>query len=1181
MKMKLAVTIMSLLTILTLLVSSWPRPAAAQDPPEHHLFLPLVVKNGQSSNTPSNEGLWTDVVEASIGGQGERLIIPQKYRTLAADLTILDAILTSAPLENTPAAQNIETVLSLPLPDGTFGWFRIEESPIMEPALAAKFPEIKTYQGWGLDDPTATARLDWTPAGFHAMILSVSDTVYIDPYRRGDIAHYISYYKQDYSNIWGKSLSEDPILPVNAGNISAAVSSGPTLHTYRLAVAATGEYTAFHGGTVAQALAAINTTLNRVNGIYLREASIQMSLIANNDDIIYTNAATDPYTNGSPGTMIGENQTNVDAEIGSGNYDIGHVFGTNSGGLAGLGVVCNNSSKARGVTGSGAPIGDPFDVDYVAHEMGHQYGANHTFNASATGSCTGGNRNGGTAYEPGSGSTIMAYAGICGTQDLQPNSDDHFHGISFDEITNYVTAGTGNSCGTHTATGNNTPTANAGANYTIPRNTPFILTGTGSDPDGDSLSYHWEEFDLGPPPADETVLPNTDADGNARPIFRSYSPAMITSRTFPMLSSILNGSNSNNGESLPNIDRVMQFRLTVRDGRGGVNNDGMAVTVEDGAGPFAVTSPNTPVTWNVNDSETVTWDVAASNAAPVNCANVNILLSTDGGSTFPIVLAANTANDGAESITVPNNETGTARVKVACADNIFFDISNTNFTIMGSADLSIAKTDTPDPVIAGTSLTYELSVANNGPSNASDVTITDDLPASTTLISATPSQGSCSGTDTVTCAIGNLASGNSATVTIVVHVLASTADGAILNNTAEVTANEADPSTGNNTATAETAVIREADLAITKTDATDPAVAGENLTYTIEVSNDGPSDAADVTVVDVLPSEVSYVSDTDSCTEAPVGTLTCDLGNLAAGASTQFDITVFVAPDAVFNAGGPTTIINVVGVSSPTDDPNPFNNETSEDTLVIAVADLEIVSFEAVDPPAEVLVGEDVEIVLRKEITNNGPSGPMDVELSKTATAPTDSTVTPTASTTEELALGLNESREVFEVFTINCGQASHHTFSFTNEIQPLHPEDTDPDLSNNFASLELDIECVVPVAIDIKPKQIVLKGQGVVAVVVLTTSAGEYGLPLDFDASTIEPLSVRFGPHDAIWFETGGAAESHAQGHGMGIGMMFHFIAVETGLAPGDTEACIKGTWIDANGDAHKFFGCDEVTVK
>ena len=1086
------------LLVLLLLLAIWPQVAAGQDQGQDQangqdesdagsprLFLPLASSGGQAQAAPDTS-VWSDVVLPAGVDSAQRWVEPDTFRLVSANMGRLDTALAQAPAETqagvaaASSSTGGETVLELPLPNGTMQRFAVVESPIMAPELAAQYPEIKTYEARGIDDPTAVARLDRTPAGFHAMILSGGDTVFIDPYLRGSDALYASYYRSDYGNHYGKTLQElGPLTGPSAGEATAdiqAARSGPTMRTYRLALAATGEYTQFYddgnaanGNAVADALAGMTTTMNRVNALYRRDLTIQFTLIGNTNLLVYTDPNTDPYTNNDGATMEGENQSNVDSVIGNGNYDIGLVFSTGGGGIAGLGVVCNNSVKARGVTGSGAPVGDPFDVDYVAHEMGHQFGGNHTYNSTES-NCGGGNRNGGTAWEPGSGSTIMAYAGICGGQNLQPNSDDHFHAGSIGEINAFVTTGGGSSCGTTAATGNGMPTASAGPGFTIPRQTPFTLTGSGTDPNGDTLTFNWEEMDIGGAWTNDGVLPNTDADGSARAIFRTQRPGADTTRTFPTLNSILDGTNSNSGESLPSIDRTMQFRLTARDGRGGVNDATMSVTVENDAGPFAVTAPNSAATWAVDTNQNVTWDVANTTAAPVSCANVNILLSTDGGQTFPITLAANTPNDGSQAITVPANETTTGRVKVACAGNIFFDIDNANFTILRVADLEITKSDAPDPVVAGTALTYQLNVTNHGPSNALSVAVVDTLPAGVTLASATPSQGSCSGTTTVTCAIGSLANGASAAVTIVVNV--------------------------------------------------DPAL--------------------------------------------------------------------------VHNAGAPTTITNNAGVSSPASDPNPGNNNASAATRVIAQADLAILSFDAVAPPEQIIVGQDVPLLLRKLITNYGPSAPMDALLTRTGTGPADTVVTPPTATSQALAVGLNEQRTVDESFTVRCNGASHHLFTFTNEIQPLRPDDTDPNQANNKARVDVDIECVVPVTINIKPgsfpNSINTQDKGVVPVGILTTKAGEYGKPLAFDATSIDPLSVRFGPRACVWADECGAFEAHKRGHIEDVveldektkdrdkDMVLHFTTLETGITPGMGEACVKGTWLDAAGGRHTFFGCDSI---
>ncbi|MCB0729185.1 MAG: hypothetical protein KDD00_17100, partial [Ignavibacteriae bacterium] len=502
---------------------------------------------------------------------------------------------------------------------------------------------------------------------------------FIDPVNMDNTENYISYFKSDYISTQPFECLVDEVIE-NTDFISNYNSdlTGQQLRTYRLACAATGEYTAVFGGTVAAGQAAIVVAVNRVNGVYEREFSVRMTLIANNSLLVYTNAATDPYTNSSGSTMLGQNQTNITAVIGSANYDFGHVFSTGGGGVASLGVICSSSTKARGVTGLPSPIGDPFYIDYVAHEMGHQFRGNHSFNGNS-GSCSGGNRNSSTAWEPGSASTIMGYAGICSPQNLQSNSDDYFHSGNVSEITAFTQTGTGNNCPVITNTGNTPPTVTVPTGgFTIPISTPFELTGSATDVETPgSLTYCWEEFDLGAAGAPTAPV------GNA-PIFRSFSPVTSPTRTFPKLSDLLNNT-STIGEILPTYTRNLTFRLTVRDnsaGGGGINFNTIAFNVSSAAGPFVIGSPNTAVTWAAG-TQTVGWNVASTNAAPVNCANVNILLSTDGGITFPTTLAANTPNDGSESVTIPNINTTTARVKVQAVGNVFFDISNVDFTITG------------------------------------------------------------------------------------------------------------------------------------------------------------------------------------------------------------------------------------------------------------------------------------------------------------------------------------------------------------------------------------------------------------------------------------------------------------------------------------------------------------------
>ncbi|MEO1651916.1 MAG: reprolysin-like metallopeptidase, partial [Bacteroidota bacterium] len=605
---------------------------------------------------------------------------------------------------------------------------QVVKTNILHPELAQKLPQVATFSGSDPFDSRWQAKLDWTNQGFHAIIFSPNGTYYIDPESKNDQTYYIAYSRKDLKQKRaGEALSclgeakLDKAREVEFGqkfkrDLSkkgyAARSSGGQLRTYRLAVAANGEYTNFHddgnssnGTAIEDAQNAIITSINRINGIFERELTISFILV-DNESIIFEDPSTDPFSVGVE-DIIDESQVVIDNNIGSANYDIGHTFVVSTSGLAILGGACRDGLKARGVSGTNSPEGDTFDVDFVAHELGHQLGANHTFNGTQS-SCI--QRSSLTAYEPGSGSTIMAYAGICGNDNIQQNSDDYFHGASFDQIISFVEESFGSSCPALTNTGNQIPVVDAGeGGFNIPISTPFVLEGSAMDADaGDVLTYCWEQLDRGP--AGSPNLP----EGNA-PLFRSFPPVSSPSRTFPQLSDIINNT-ATFGEILPDYSRDLTFQLTVRDNQmaGGINTDEISFNVTDEAGPFRVTAPNFITLWEAGSIQQINWDVANTNGVLVNCQSVNILLSTDGGLTYPQVLATDIPNVGSHRIIVPNLGGGQNRIKVEAADNIFFDISDENFSIQPAAEADFAFIANPAvaSVCAPDSVVLEIEVAS-------------------------------------------------------------------------------------------------------------------------------------------------------------------------------------------------------------------------------------------------------------------------------------------------------------------------------------------------------------------------------------------------------------------------------------------------------------------------------------
>jgi subtilisin-like proprotein convertase family protein len=633
------------------------------------LFLILLFVSITQSGFGQTE-LWKKTAEDRLlmFEKMDRSSFPSKFDLYQLDLQQLQSRLQQAPLDITSTHSDV--VIPFPNSSGKIEKFTVFYAPVMEDGLASRYPEIKSYVGKGIDDPTATIRFSITTFGFHLMATSGnSGTYYIDTYTK-DLNNYIVYNKKDNERArsFGCFTSEDePTLQVD-NTLGGRINDG-TFRQYRLAIACTVEYSAFHltaAGTPATAplavkkgvvLSAMAVSLTRLNGIYERDMSLRMNLVANNDLIVFIDS--DNFTN-SP-TMINEIQPIVDAAIGFSNYDMGHGYCTTDSGIAQLSSVCG-SGKARGITGQINPVGDQFDVDYVAHEMGHQFGATHTQNNDCQ-------RSGTTSAEPGSGSTIMAYAGIC-APNVQNNSDAHFHAVSLEQMITFVT-NAGN-CGANISNGNNAPVVNAGPNYTIPRGTAFVLRGSATDANGDALTYCWEqtnvEVSTQPPTQTNTTGPN----------FRSNPPTSSPNRFMPSFANVLLGNLAPAWEVVPNVGRSMSFALTVRDNRapngGQTRRANMNVTVSSN-GPFAVTSPSADnASWPLGSTQTITWSVANTNAFPINTANVRISYSTDGGATFTTLLAS-TPNDGSETITVPNILSTTGRIMIEAINNIYYCVS--------------------------------------------------------------------------------------------------------------------------------------------------------------------------------------------------------------------------------------------------------------------------------------------------------------------------------------------------------------------------------------------------------------------------------------------------------------------------------------------------------------------------
>jgi hypothetical protein len=697
-----------------------------------------------------------------------RQSFPKEFKLFTLDINSLRQELFA--ITGNQAARRT-TVISLPDVDGNIEQFEVVEASNFEPALQARFPEIRAFSGKGITDKASTLKLSISPQGIQTMVFRTGkQNEFIEAYSADHTVYAVfNSFRQPGQLPWSCTTADQQLATELNSQVSTLrlQASDGNLRVMRLAQSCNGEYSNFFGATsVAQealVVAAFNATITRCNGVFEKDLAIHLNLIAGTTAVIFYDPASDPYT--SIGNWNSQLQTALTNLIGEANYDIGHMFGASGGGgNAGcIGCVCE-PGKGRGITspGDGIPQGDNFDIDYVVHEMGHQMGGTHTFSHSTLESAL-------VNKEVGSGITIMGYAGITGF-DVAPHSIDIFHETSIQQImTNMIPK----TCPviTNISANNATPVVAPHGNFTIPITTPFALTGSATDANaGDVLTYCWEQNDNATTTGSQSIASPAKATG---PNWLSFLPTTSPTRLFPRLSTILNGASVTgplaggdpgaNIEALSSIGRTLNFRLTVRDNSlysstapvkaGQTASTDVVVTVDATTGPFLITSQNAAISYAGATTQTVTWSVNGTTGAPINCANVKISFSTDNGATFPTVLAASTPNDGTENFTVPSTLTTTGRIKVEAIGNIFFDINNANITI--TAPATGFDFDSPAPA----------TVACAGPATANLTLGTTSAGGFITPINLAATAGVPAGT-TVTFVPNPVVPGNSTIVTL-------------------------------------------------------------------------------------------------------------------------------------------------------------------------------------------------------------------------------------------------------------------------------------------------------------------------------------------------------------------------------------------------------------------------------
>ncbi|WP_339719280.1 reprolysin-like metallopeptidase [uncultured Paraglaciecola sp.] len=586
-------------------------------------------------------------------------------------------------LSDTFSQVSLTTEISVPLPNGVNISVTLSPSPILSEELGKQYADFMTYQAQQVDHPENIGRFSISHLGLFGFFRYNNQWMLLSPRYQNETLEYASYWYKDAPANSEAAPTADFLLAEQTFQApelaQKVITTGDSVRTYSLAISTTGEYSQKLGGTTGNVVAELMNLVNRINQVVLVDLALQFELV-DNQNIIFFDAASDPFTNADAASDIEANQGVVDDAIGNQNYDIGHVLGTNGGGLAYVGVVCNSQYKAQGYTGLNNPQGERFYIDLVAHELGHQLGAAHTFNATNSSSCEQSSRSVDSAYEPGSGSTIMSYAGICGSQSLQNNSDPYFHSKSIQDIRSYVDSFSGSRCGVETQIDNAIPQVQLSQNaYTIPAATPFVLDGTASDANNDLLTYNWEQYDNGGTQGATSSLSELNSDNGNNPLFRSYNPTSDSQRYFPNLSDVLSGQTTL-GETYATTDRDMRFRLTARDNKGGVNQQDLVISVASSSESFSI---DTPGEWQALFEQTVTWNMGDTLTSPINCANVDIVLIADSNNPTETIVQLQTPNDGQQNVRAPNITSAAAKLLLKCSDNVFYTVSDGVFSIIG------------------------------------------------------------------------------------------------------------------------------------------------------------------------------------------------------------------------------------------------------------------------------------------------------------------------------------------------------------------------------------------------------------------------------------------------------------------------------------------------------------------